>query len=205
VPARERFKSQCGLRLAIVLMVFGAASPVTGQALAPGPPGPFVLDVRGVTGGIPGSEILFSGLPTGSAVPTRGFGGNVGGHLYAFQMGPARLGFGVDVSFARGSSVDASATLVALDPQVSFNFGTSDGWSYLSAGVGVTRVSADPVAVSDTVRAFNWGGGARWFFRPRLGFGFDVRVRHLAESEVLPGSMAVAAGVGFSVRPASSR
>jgi hypothetical protein len=200
VPARARFKSQCCLGLAIVLMVFGAASPATGQSLTPGPPGPFVLDVRGVTSGIPATETLFSGLPAGSAVPTRGFGGNVGGHVYAFQMGPGRLGFGMEMSFTGGSSADASATLISVDPQVSFNFGTSDGWSYLSAGVGVTRISADPVAVSDTVRAFNWGGGARWFFRPPLGFGFDVRVRHLSESEVLPGSMTVAAGVGFSLK-----
>jgi hypothetical protein len=203
VPARARFKGQCGLVLAMALMVFGAASPATAQSLTPGPPGPFVVDVRGVTSGIPGTETLFSSLPSGSAVPTRGFGGTVGGHLYALQMGPARLGFGIDVSFARGSSADASATLATVDPQVSFNFGTSDGWSYLSAGVGVTRVSADPVAVSDSVRAFNWGGGARWFLRPRLGFGFDVRVRHLAESDVLPGATAVSAALGFSLRPAA--
>ena len=198
--ARARIKSLSRFALALVLTAFGATAPAMAQSLTPGPPGPFVFDIRGVTGGIPGSETLFSGLPAGSSVPTRGFGGNAGGHVYAFRIGPARLGVGIDVSFARGSSDDASATFVAVDPQVSFNFGTSDGWSYLSAGVGAARVSADPVNLSDTVRSLNWGGGARWFLGPHLGIGFDVRIHHLAQSEVLPKSMAVSAGAGFALK-----
>jgi hypothetical protein len=200
VHARARIERLSGFALALVLTAHGAPAPVMAQSLTPGPPGPFVLDVRGVTSGIPGSEVLFPSLPAGTAVPTRGFGASAGGHVYAFRMGPARLGFGIDVSFARGSSADVNATLVAVDPQVSFNFGTSDGWSYLSAGVGATRVSGEPGVVPDTVRAFNWGGGARWFLGPHLGIGFDVRVHHLAESEVRPGAMAVAAGAGFSLK-----
>src|SRR5688572_26102557 len=200
VESRTRIGSLNGCALLFVLVACGAAAPVAAQSLTPGPPGPFVVDVRGVTSPIPGSETLFSGLPAGSSVPTRGFGGNGGGHVYAFRVGPARLGVGIDVSFARGSSAAASATFLAVDPQVSFNFGTSDGWSYLSAGVGAARVSADPVNLSDTVRSFNWGGGARWFLGPHLGIGFDVRVHHLARSDVLPKSMTVSAAAGFALK-----
>lgn len=189
-----------GFALALVLAASGATVPAKAQSLTPGPPGPFVFDFRGVMSGIPGSETLFAGLPAGSSVPTRGFGVNAGGHVYAFQMGPARLGFGIDVSFARGTSEAASATFVTVDPQVSVNFGTSNGWSYLSAGVGTARVSGEPGIVPDTVRAFNWGGGARWFLGAHLGIGFDVRVHHLAESEARPKSMSVSAAAGFSLK-----
>jgi hypothetical protein len=54
--------------------------------------------------------------------------------------------------------------------------------------------------VSDTVRSINWGGGARWFLGPHLGIGFDVRVHHLAGSEVLPKATAVSAAAGLSLK-----
>jgi hypothetical protein len=69
-------------------------------------------------------------------------------------------------------------------PQVSINFGHKLGWSYLSAGIGTTRVNASadasattpPVSLPETWnQALNFGGGARWFIKPRLGAGFDVR------------------------------
>lgn len=200
MPGHARIESRCRFTLALVLTALGFASQAAAQSLNPGPPGPFVFDIRGATSGIPSSAALFPGLATGASVPTRGFGGNFGSHVYALRIGPARLGLGVDLSFVRGSTVDASSTLVAVDPQVSFNFGTSDGWSSLSAGLGVARVSGDPGGVSDTVRSFNWGGGARWFLGPHLGFTFDVRVHHLAASDVLPKATAVSAGVGLSLK-----
>jgi hypothetical protein len=200
VPRHADISRQFPIALALILTAFAIPPRAVAQSLNPGPPGPFVFDVRGSTSGIPNSEVLFGGLPAGASIPTRGFGGNFGGHVYWRRVGPARLGLGGEVSFARGSSADASAILVAIDPQVSFNFGTSDGWSYLSAGLGAAHVSGDPGGVSDTVRSINWGGGARWFLGPRLGFGFDVRVHHLADSEVLPRAMTVSAAVGFSFK-----
>ena len=183
--------------LALVLTISFPVIPVAAQSINPGPPGPFVFDIRAATSGIPSSDLLFPDLAMGELVPTRGFGGSIGGHVYAIQIGPTRLGIGADVMLVRGSTSGVSSTFLSVDPQLSLNFGTSEGWSYLSAGVGPARVKA---GVSDTVRAINWGGGARWFLSPHLGVGFDVRVHNLAASEVLPKSTAVSVAVGISMK-----
>ena len=189
-----------GLTLPFMLTLFVLVPGANAQSLNPGPPGPFVFDLRASTINLPSDEALFPDLPTGATVPARGFGGSVGGHVYAFQLGPGRLGFGADVLFARGSTVDANSSMTSVDPQISMNFGTSEGWSTLSAGVGVTRISADPGGVSESVRSINWGGGARWFIKPHLGVGFDLRFHHLAAGDVLPKHTAVSIGAGLSLK-----
>lgn len=188
------------LAFAFMLTLFVLAAGANAQSLNPGPPGPFVFDLRALTTNLPSDVVLFPDLPADATVPARGFGGSAGGHVYPFQIGPGRLGLGVDVLFARGSTVDADSSMTSVDPQVSMNFGTSEGWSTLSAGVGVTRISADPGGVSESVRSFNWGGGARWFIRPHLGVGFDIRIHHLAAGDVLPKSTAVSVGAGLSLK-----
>jgi hypothetical protein len=120
--------------------------------------------------------------------------------VYAIRIGPGRLGFGADLMFVRGTTVDVTTTFSAVDPQLSFNFGTSDGWSYLSGGVGAARVNVDPTGLSESVRTFNWGGGARWFLSPHVGIGFDIRVRHLAAGDVVPKGVSVAGAVGLSLK-----
>jgi hypothetical protein len=200
VEADARIRSLSRLTLALVLTISFPVIPVAAQSINPGPPGPFVFDIRAATSGIPSSDALFPDLAVGELVPTRGFGGSIGGHVYAIQIGPTRLGIGADVMLVRGSTSAVSSTFLSLDPQLSVNFGTSEGWSYLSAGVGPVRVNSDPAGVSDTVRAINWGGGARWFLGPHLGVGFDVRVRHLAASEVLPKGTVLSAAVGISMK-----
>ena len=193
-------------RLALLLVLPGVclAAPTVAQTLTPGPPGPFVIDVRVVTSGVPGGPAFYPGLPDGATVPTRGFGGDVGVHIYPLQLGPGRLGLGADVMLARGSTADARSTLTTVAPQLSLNFGTSDGWSYLSAGVGAARIRLAPGAGSATVRSVNVGGGARWFLGPRLGVGFDVRVHTMAAGgdvgSETPASTAVSAAVGLSMK-----
>jgi hypothetical protein len=182
-----------------MLTMFALTPGANAQSLNPGPPGPFVFDLRGLTSNIPNSEAFFPELANGTSVPTRGFGGSAGGHVYAFQVGPGRLGLGVDVLFARGTTVDAVSTVTSVDPQISFNFGTSDGWSNLSAGVGVTRVSGEP-GIAESVRSFNRGGGARWFINPHFGVGFDVRIHHLAAGDVVPKGAAVSIAAGLSLK-----
>ena len=65
--------------------------------------------------------------------------------------------------------------------QLSLNFGNGSGWSYLSAGLGQTTWSlatddlVDYPPNSDSLKTLNYGGGARWFIKPRLAFSFDVR------------------------------
>ena len=188
--------------LVVVLLV--SATGAAAQSLNPGPPGPFVFDLRGVTSGVPSGAAFYPGLPDGATVPTRGFGGGVGGHVYAGHVGAARLGLGAEFLVARGSTPDARSMLMTVAPQLSFNFGTSDGWSYLSAGVGAARISLDPGRVAATVRSINYGGGARWFLRPRLGLGFDVRFHRMAAGgkagAETPASTAMSVSVGFSVK-----
>jgi outer membrane protein with beta-barrel domain len=186
--------------LSFLLLAIVSAYDAAAQSLNPGPPGPFVFDARGVVSGIPNSEAFVPPEVTVATIPARGFGGSVGGHLYAIRLGPGRFGIGVDLTFARGTSTDVQTTLSTLDPQVSYNFGTSDGWSYLSAGVGAARVKSEPSGISESVQVFNWGGGARWFLSQHFGIGFDIRIRHLSAGDVVAKGTSVAAAVGLSLK-----
>ena len=175
-------------RLAVWLGLAGVllGSQVGAQSLTPGPPGPiFVVDVRGATSGIPTSIGLYPDVPDG-------------GHVYLFNLGSTRLGLGISVLGVRGTATDANATMRVVAPQLSFNFGTSDGWSYLSVGAGTARVDAQEVGSSSAINA---GGGARWFIKRHLGIGFDVRLYRIAgDGDIMGNSTAVSASVGFSVK-----
>jgi hypothetical protein len=188
-------------RLAVWLGLAGVllGSQAGAQSLTPGLPGPhFVIDLRGSTSGIPTSIGLYPAVPDGGSVPSRGFGYDVGGHVYLFNLGPARLGLGVNVIGVRGTAIDATATMDILAPQLSFNFGSSDGWSYLSAGAGTARVNAGETASSSAINA---GGGARWFIRRHIAVGFDLRWHKIAaDGETMSASTLFAASVGFSVK-----
>src|SRR5262245_3617566 len=187
-------------RLAVWLGLAGVllGPQVKAQSLTPGPPGPFVIDVRGSTSGIPTSIGLYPTVPEGGSVPSRGFGYDVGGHVYLFNLGPARLGLGINVVGVRGTVTYATATMNILALQLSFNFGSSDGWSYLSAGAGTARVKAGETASSSAINA---GGGARWFIRRHIAVGFDLRWHKIAaDGETMGASTLFAASVGFSLK-----
>jgi hypothetical protein len=187
-------------RLAVWLGLAGVllGSQAGAQSLTPGPPGPFVIDLRGSTSGIPTSIGLYPTIPEGGSVPSRGFGYDVGGHVYLFNLGPARLGLGINVLGVRGTATDATTTMNVLAPQLSFNFGSSEGWSYLSAGAGTARVNAGETASSSAINA---GGGARWFIRRHIAVGFDLRWHKIAaDGATMDASTLFAASVGFSVK-----
>jgi len=151
-------------------------------------------------------------------VPSRGFGADLGGHVYLFDLGPARVGFGASVMLVRASVTAPSTTdpgaaagqeltltMRVVAPQISFNFGSRDGWSYLSAGLGAGVVNTEaaleaPGQHSGRTQAVNFGGGARWFVTPRLAFGVDVRAHQLAAGAGTPRVNVVAAGAGLSIR-----
>ena len=199
------------LGLALQIGVTTAAA----QGIDPGPPGPFVIDVRGVSIGTPQAASFYPPLPDPILVPSRGFGAEVGAHVYVFRLGPGRLGFGASVLQARGTAEGVSVTARVLAPQVSINFGTSDGWSYISGGAGVAALrgrlhdaggSGDASRTSGTLSAINVGGGARWFFTRHVAIGFDLRLHRIgaaAASASDPGTPATflgSASVGFSVK-----
>jgi hypothetical protein len=173
-------------------------SQLEAQSLTPGRPGPFVFDVRGVTSGIPASPGLYPDVGDEFVVPARGFGFDVGAHVYLFNIGPTRLGLGVNLVHARGTAADANATFQSVVPQLSFNFGSSDGWSYLSLGAGTARVDAVATGSSSSINA---GGGARWFMNRHFGVGFDIRVHKIAaDGDTMGQSTQMSASVGMSLK-----
>jgi hypothetical protein len=140
-------------------------------------------------------------------VPARAFGFALGGHVYPFSLGPARIGLGAGYLIGRGTVPEPGATTVvsALAPEVSFNFGSRNGWSYLSAGYGNVKIRAtieDEEADSNSLGSLNWGGGARWFLSNHLGVGFDLRFHRVAPkaSANTPGFTVISLTGGLSVR-----
>ena len=190
------------------------ASSAAAQSLNPGPPGPFVIDVRGLTSGVPTAGALYPIAPaptqspsTGPSqtqttettlnVPSRGFGVDAGAHVYPLGLGPVRLGIGANVLYARGTAPDAVLTMQMVVPQLSFNFGTSNGWSYLSAGAGPARIKTTRTFNTQSINA---GGGARWFLNDHTAIGFDVRVHKLSAHGTFPRTTLVSASVGVSLK-----
>ncbi len=173
----------------------------------PGPPGPYVVDVRGTTVGLPNDSSFFPAAPADTLIPSRAFGVDVGGHVYPLRLGIARIGVGVNfvrvwssastppTAVTIGIPADAfvpppdiRGAFMALAPQLSFNFGRAAGWSHLSGGVGLAEIemralytgALEAVRTTGQVRAINVGGGARWFLRSHVALGFDVRFHRLA-------------------------
>jgi hypothetical protein len=206
-----------GGTVAAVLIATQAAAQATP------PPGPWVVDVRGVTTPVPTDAGFYPPLAT-SSVPSRGFGVDVGTHVYFFSMGLARIGVGANYVRVRSTAVTQVAppvddeesiagpgqrltlTMQMIVPQVSANFGSRDGWSYLSAGVGTASIATETADVmparqeSGRLRSVNVGGGARWFIRPHLAFGFDLRAYRVTAGSVTPATAAFAVSAGLSIR-----
>jgi hypothetical protein len=176
------------------VLLFGAGSAA---AQTPTRPGPWVFDVRGVTSPVPEESAFYPRLHPTALVPGRGFGIGAGAHIYLMNVGASRLGVGAHLMRVRAVTRPPVPTTTsgtpAVQPQqlqvdlqtvgseVSFNFGSRDGWSYLSAGAGLTDVTAVTAVVdpgrreSGSLATVNFGGGARWFMRSRMAFGFDLR------------------------------
>ena len=177
----------------IGVLLFAVAAPA--QAQVEEPPGPFVIDARGAFSTVPSSEEL--ALPRGlqaSELPSRVLGLDIGAHVYPVR---GKLTLGVGATFVRlagtqtpeplddgPDAADAPVTegtfrLTGIAPQVSLNFGSSRGWSYVGAGLGLSRLSvgrADgALPGSPQLLTLNMGGGARWFFSEHAAFTFDVR------------------------------
>ena len=190
------------MRLVVAAVVMLAASPAAAQTADP--VAGYVIDLRGATSGLPRQTIFYPGIPVETIVPARGFGFDVGGHVFVLRLGPARVGVGANYVRVRGTAEGIAANVSTIAPQVSFNFGSSNGWSYLSAGLGrawvatnVARETGSAVTKTDGITSVNYGGGARWFLKRRLAAGFDVRVHRLSgpARETL-----VSVSVGLSVR-----
>lgn len=175
--------------LAVALFVSAPA-----RAQDPPPPiGPVALDLRGTFPQFPRDPLLAESRSLSTqSLPGRGIGLDAGAHVYLLTWKAITFGVGGQVTLGRaratpptgdGQAVGAAVTerFTSLAPQLSFNFGTGDGWSYISGGIGrsiwsVVPDGADPTAADEErLQTINYGGGARWFARPHLAFTFDVR------------------------------
>jgi hypothetical protein len=212
-----------GLALVCSSLVLIFAPNVAAQP--PEPIGPFVVDARGVFVRFKDDPVLAETLAVATAdMPSRGLGLNLGAHFYPVR-GKVALGVGAEILFAGGSQTnepddeDPPTTVVAptvstrlrtFSPQVSLNFGTGRGWSYLTGGWGWasyrTERDDDPVAPGEsTTKVFNYGGGARWFAKPHLAFAVDLRFYNIGAQEAVTGRpaypsmtlMVVSAGIAF--------
>ena len=130
------------------------------------------------------------------------------------RLGPGRLGVGASIFEVRGTTGAVAISARVIAPQVSLNFGTSEGWSYLSGGVGMAWLrgqftDADGVETSRRsggVAAINVGGGARWFFATHVALSVDLRLHRLSENPAevdSPGTLATilgSASVGIALK-----
>ena len=195
------------------LFVFAVSAPAVAQDPIPDPVPPqpmttFVVDVRGAMAALKQDETVAAALgvpPT--ELPSRGFGFVVGAHVYPLRRKSFALGVGAELLRVRGSNTIESLveggengpTIKArwnhFSPQVSFNFGARDGWSYLTVGLGRTKLTMDleeaPQEDGDAVRTLNYGGGARWFMKKHVAFTFDVRFYSLNAQEATASRIAI--------------
>jgi hypothetical protein len=117
-------------------------------------------------------------------------------------------------TLSAASPIETATTVTLVTPQVSFNFGARDGWSYLSGGYGSAQIhgvasgqlTAPATGAATLVRdegraaAVNYGGGARWFTREHVAVGFDLRFHRIAAVGTQPVTRVFALSVGLSVR-----
>jgi hypothetical protein len=185
---RQRRTLRCGALTGLFLL----AAAVAG-AQETRPVGPFVVDARGSYARYGQQEdVAFSvGLPP-EWLPETGLGIDLGAHVYPFSLGAARVGFGANLHWSNGKDTPTNAAgvpisdpvevkFVTFAPQLSLNFGKHDGWSYISAGIGVStrryQIVGTPLFDDGSTRipTLNFGGGARWFMKKHLAFSLDLR------------------------------
>jgi len=158
-------------------------------AFAQRPPekiGPFAIDIRGAMPKYGQNADLAAEHGLNAAdLPSRGLGLAIDGHYYFLKWHAITFGIGGEMLLSRGSQ-SASATGPAVtttfkeySPQISFNFGTGRGWSYLSGGLGKSTLTIQaqtaPPEQAQALTTINYGGGARWFVKRHMAFTFDVR------------------------------
>lgn len=169
-----------------------AASPARAQFAQPLPVA--VLDVRGFYTGLGQDTTTAGDLGlAATALPKRGLGGVAGVHLYLLRSRKVAIGLGAEGILARARATQKDANGVALALPVieqrieglsgalSLNFGHRAGWSYVTAGMGPLAFSTRLVqgtvfAPAPKQMTINMGGGARWFAKKHLAFGFDFRI-----------------------------
>jgi hypothetical protein len=209
-------------RVLMIAIVGGLAGLLqTGAALAQqeDPIAPFVIDVRGAFMSLDASG---SAVPLGldkAQLPSNGLGLEIGAHVYPLRGRVVSLGVGASLLFVRAKKAPevpdvpegqnpaptdpddptVRTRIKGFSPQVSLNFGSRRGYSYVSAGIGtMTRaidategVLLEEVTGDTRARTLNYGGGARWFVNSRLAFSFDMRFYRVAAQDATTSSVSL--------------
>ena len=186
-------KSFAGATLALII-----CSTLCSRARAQEPSpriGPFVVDFHGTLPAFPNDLLQLAesrGLSL-AELPGLGVGVDLGAHVYLLKWRAITFGIGGELSFGRAHSTPLTVAgqttirqpvterFTSVAPQLSVNFGTRHGWSYLSGGIGGSVWSIHPdgqaprEADSQQLKTINYGGGARWFAKEHFAFSFDVR------------------------------
>ncbi len=191
----------------------------------------FAIDAHLATIGLPQAEGWVPGLGATTIYPGRNFGVSGTVTLYPLKLGLVTFGVGTSISTAKksaetkaisGSGVNQTTVVTQivrtgvtnLIPQISLNFGRKLGWSYISGGIGRTKVTSRADAIGTTPAivvpeawndAINFGGGAKWFPKPHLGISLDIRFVKLGSrspTDTLPSAKrtqqwTIGAGVSF--------
>src|SRR4051794_7997048 len=175
----------------VFALCLSAAPPARAQD--PPPPIPrFVLDLHGTVPRFPQDATLADSREMDLAeLPGVGLGAQAGLHLYLLTWRALTVGIGGEVTANRSRHEapagnpglrGAQEKFLSASPQLSFNFGTGHGWSYVSGGIGLSQWSLIPdgrdeplPGDTERLKTINYGGGARWFAKPHIAFSFDLR------------------------------
>jgi hypothetical protein len=181
-------------RLAFAIATLLGASVSAVHAQEPPPRIPwYVLDFHATVPRFPSNQAVADSRDmTLAELPGAGLGLQAGLHFYPLRWRAITFGIGGEVTGNRSRQtppVNATTPLrgaeekfLSASPQLSFNFGSGHGWSYLSGGIGVSQWSLIPddreepfPGDTERLKTINYGGGARWFAKPHIAFSFDLR------------------------------
>lgn len=184
----------CRMRAFVITSAILITLIAADRALAQDPPpkiGPFVADLHVTVPPFPQDpQLAASRDMTIAELPGRGLGVLVGLHVYPLRWRAVTFGLGGEFATARARQTPtatqtairpATERLTTVTPQLSFNFGTGNGWSYITGGLGRSTWAVVPQgqegfpADSERLKTISYGGGARWFMKRHLAFSFDVR------------------------------
>jgi hypothetical protein len=181
------------MRLFVLSIAISLGLFVVRPAAAQDPPpriGPYVVDLHATVPRFPQEDPQLAasrGMDL-LELPGSGLGVQIGVHVYPIRWRGVTFGVGGEFATGRARHTPVAAALrpaterfTTLAPQLSFNFGTGNGWSYISGGLGRSTWAVVPqgqegfAADSEQLKTINYGGGARWFMKTHLAFSFDVR------------------------------
>ena len=168
-----------------LIAALALAAPDVATAQPREPVRGLVADVRLLSTTLPNGPGWTPSLSSGALVPGRGFGVEAGGHLLVGPGRHRRLGVGLSglLTQGRAAGVEPAPTVttrfMAVAPHASMNFGHAQGWSYLSLGVGLAKVTSEYLGGTPDPSAWgtaiHYGGGARWFLTERVAVSLDLR------------------------------